>query len=268
LNIGDYVKSAVPKTLLPLFNNSLGKQLLLQKHKSSHRADLKKILDTYDFFVMFGPPNIEEIKYFVGNYKQHKIYLIPNSIPSVLPQVPPKENRILWLSRLSYKQKRADLILPFWKKVMHELPDWQFDVVGDGDAYSDLKRQIEQEEIPRITLHGKQKPDAYYKRSPIYIMTSAFEGFPNTLIEAQSYASIPVVYNNYPICSWAVKEGQSGVLIPPFKVNLMADEVIALAKNTDRQNQLMQLSLDNAKEFSIEKIGKQWIEFFNREVEE
>jgi glycosyltransferase involved in cell wall biosynthesis len=48
----------------------------------------------------------------------------------------------------------------------------------------------------------------------------------------------------------------------------MADEVIALAKNTDRQNQLMQLSLDNAKEFSIEKIGKQWIEFFNREVEE
>jgi glycosyltransferase involved in cell wall biosynthesis len=268
LNIGDYVKSAVPKTLLPLFNNSLGKQLLLQKHKSSHRADLKKILDTYDFFVMFGPPNIEEIKYFVGNYKQHKIYLIPNSIPSVLPQVPPKENRILWLSRLSYKQKRADLILPFWKKVMHELPDWQFDVVGDGDAYIDLKRQIEQEEIPRITLHGKQKPDAYYKRSPIYIMTSAFEGFPNTLIEAQSYASIPVVYNNYPICSWAVKEGQSGVLIPPFKVNLMADEVIALAKNTDRQNQLMQLSLDNAKEFSIEKIGKQWIEFFNREVEE
>jgi glycosyltransferase involved in cell wall biosynthesis len=266
LNIGDYVKAVVPKPLLPLFNNSLGKQLFLQKHKFSHCINLKKILDTYDFFVMFGAPNMEELKYFVGNYKLHKTYLIPNSIPSVLPQVPPKEKRILWLSRLSYKQKRADLILPFWKKVMLELPDWEFDVVGDGDAYSDLKRQIEQEEIPRITLHGKQKPDAYYKRSPIYIMTSAFEGFPNTLIEAQSYASIPVVYNNYPICSWAVKEGQSGVLIPPFKVNRMADEVIALAKNTDRQNQLMQSSLANAREFSIEKVGKQWIEFFNREL--
>jgi glycosyltransferase involved in cell wall biosynthesis len=97
LNIGDYVKAVVPKPLLPLFNNSLGKQLLLQKHKSSHCANLKKILDTYDFFVMFGPPNMEEIKYFVGNYKLHKTYLIPNSIPSVLPQVPPKEKRILWL---------------------------------------------------------------------------------------------------------------------------------------------------------------------------
>jgi glycosyltransferase involved in cell wall biosynthesis len=75
-----------------------------------------------------------------------------------------------------------------------------------------------------------------------------------------------VVYNNYPICSWAVKEGQSGVLIPPFEVNRMADEVIALAKNKDRQNQLMQSSLANAREFSIEKVGKQWIEFFNREL--
>jgi hypothetical protein len=58
LNIGDYVKAVVPKPPLPLFNNYLGKQLLLQKYKFSHRADLKKILDTYDFFVMFGPPNM------------------------------------------------------------------------------------------------------------------------------------------------------------------------------------------------------------------
>jgi glycosyltransferase involved in cell wall biosynthesis len=147
------------------------------------------------------------------------------------------------------------------------LPDWQFDVVGNGDAYDDLKQQIEKEQIPRITLHGKQKPDEFYRRSPIYIMTSAFEGFPNTLIEAQSYASIPVVYDNYPICSWAVKKGKSGVLIPPFKVNRMANEVIKLAKNQDRQNQLMQAALENAREFHIDNVGKQWIEFFNRKLD-
>lgn len=267
LNLEDYVKAAVPKPLQPLFNNTVGQQLLLQKHKSSHKTDLKFILDTYDYFVMFGPPNMEELKYFVGSYKLHKTHLIPNSIPSVLSDVPSKGKRILWLSRLSYKQKRADLILPFWKQVMHELPDWEFDVVGNGDAYDDLKQQIEKEQIPRITLHGKQKPDAYYKRSPIYIMTSAFEGFPNTLIEAQSYASIPVVYDNYPICSWAVKQGKSGVLIPPFKLNQMAAEVIALAKNKNRQNQLMQAALDNAKEFQIDKVGQKWISFFNRELD-
>ena len=48
----------------------------------------------------------------------------------------------------------------------------------------------------------------------------------------------------------------------------MPDEAISLAKDTDRQNQLMQSSLANAREFSIEKVGKQWIEFFNRELKE
>jgi glycosyltransferase involved in cell wall biosynthesis len=267
LNLNDYVKAAVSKPLQVLFNNVLGKSLLLKKHNLSHSKNLKYILNTYDFFIMFGQPNIEELKYFVGNYKLHKTHLISNSILSVLSETPLKEKRILWLSRLSYKQKRADLILPFWKKVMHELPDWEFDVVGNGDAYDDINQQIQQEKIPRITLHGKQKPDAFYKRSPIYIMTSAFEGFPNTLIEAQSYASIPVVYDNYPICSWALKEGQSGILIPPFKVSQMVSEVIALAKNQDRQDQLMRAALENAREFEINKVGQKWLSFFNRELE-
>ena len=242
-NLDDYLKSVVPSPLKPVFDNVLGKKLLLNRHRSRHSRDLKSILDTYDYFVMFGPPNRDELSYFVGDYKAHKTYLVPNSILSVLPEVPPKEKRILWLSRVTYKQKRADLILPFWKEVMHKLPDWQLDIVGDGDAFEDLKQQIEHEGIPRVTMYGKQTPDEYYKRSPIYIMTSAFEGFPNTLIEAQSYACIPVVYDNYPICSWVVKEGKSGVLIPPFNVDQMVNEVINLATNQNLQNEKMALSL-------------------------
>jgi hypothetical protein len=62
------------------------------------------------------------------------------------------------------------------------------------------------------------------------------------------------------------KKSQSEVLIPLFKIDRREDEVIPLAKNTDCQNQLIPSSLAGEKEFSIEKIGKQWIEFFNREL--
>ena len=262
-NLDVYLKALVPTPLQFVFNNALGKRLLLKIHKSKHGKDLKNILDTYDYFVMFGPPNMKELSYFVGNYKLDKTYLIPNSILSVLPEIPLKEKRILWLSRLSFKQKRADLILPFWKKVMDELPDWQLDIVGDGDAFEDVKLQIEKENIPRVSMYGKQPPNDYYKRSPIYIMTSAFEGFPNTLIEAQSHACIPVVYDSYTICSWAVKHGKSGILIPPFNVAQMASEVIHIAKNQTLQNKKMELSLENAREFEISNVGKLWVEFFD-----
>jgi glycosyltransferase involved in cell wall biosynthesis len=266
-NLDVYLKSVVPKSLQFGFNNVLGKKLLLNRHKSKHGNDLRNILDTYDYFVMFGPPNIDELKYFVGNYKLDKTHLIPNSILSVLPEVPLKEKRILWLSRLTYKQKRADLILPFWKKVMNELPDWQLDIVGDGDAFEDVKQKIKQEGIPRVNMYGKQPPNEYYKRSPIYIMTSAYEGFPNTLIEAQSNACIPVIYDSYPICSWVVKQGKYGILIPPFNVDKMANEVVELAKNQNMQNQKMALSLENAREFEINNVGKLWVDFFDKELQ-
>jgi glycosyltransferase involved in cell wall biosynthesis len=265
-NLDVYLKALVPKPLQFVFNNALGKKLLLKIHKSKHGKDLKNILDTYDYFVMFGPPNMKELSYFVGNYKLDKTHLIPNSILSVLLEVPLKEKRILWLSRLSYKQKRADLILPFWKKVMDELPDWQLDIVGDGDAFEDVKLQIEKENIPRVSMYGKQPPNDYYKRSPIYIMTSAFEGFPNTLIEAQSYACIPVVYDSYPICSWVVKHGKAGVLISPFDVDQMASEVLHIANNQMLQNKKMALSLENAREFEINNVGKLWVDFFDKNL--
>lgn len=266
LNIDKYLEEVVPKFLHKTIDNNAGRSLFQKIHRTRHTKILKFILDTYDNFVMFGPPNIEELKYFIGDYKLDKVRLIPNSILSVLQEVPPKEKRILWLSRLSYKQKRADLILPFWKEVMHKLPDWQFDIVGDGDAFKDLKAQIKEEEIPRVKMYGKQVPYEYYKQSPIYIMTSAFEGFPNTLIEAQSFGAIPVVYDNYPVCSWVVKEGKSGILIPPFDVNQMAKEVVGLAKDQNRQNILMQAALENAREFDLQNVGKQWLDFFDCEL--
>lgn len=267
LNIESYINSAFPKLIQPLFKNSLGKRLALISHKMKHKSDLKFILDTYDRFILFGPPNLEELKYFVGDYKLDKTHFIPNSILSVQDNIPCKENRILWLSRVTYNQKRADLILPLWKKIMHKLPEWEFDIVGEGDAFNDIKKQIETENIPRIKMYGKQTPYEYYSKSPIYIMTSAFEGFPNTLIEAQSYGCIPIVYNTYPICSWILKDGKNGILIPPYNIEKMAEGVISLANDKSRQNSLMSASLENAREFHLEKVGKKWLTFFDNELQ-
>ena len=266
LNMDDYIQGIIPKKVQFLFLNKLGRYVLFSYHKKRHAKELKFILDTYDYFVMFGPPNIDELKYFVGNYKLNKTHLIPNSILSVEDEIPKKEKRILWLSRLSYKQKRADLILPYWKKVMDKLPDWHLDIVGNGDAYNDLKKQIEKEQISRVSLYGKQVPNKFYQRSPIYIMTSAYEGLPNTILEAQSFASVPIVFDSYPICSWVVNSGVSGILIDPFDIDKMAKETVLLANDNERQNKLMEASLKNAREFQLDKVGQKWLDFFDQKV--
>ena len=264
-NLESYVKRTAPGALKHLSRNKSVQNMFLQIHRIRHRAELKKILETYDLFVMFGPPNLEELGYFIPNFDPGKIKLIPNSIPSVATTVPQKEKRILWLGRIVEHQKRAELILPVWQRVSHALPDWELDVVGDGPLLEELKRRVRQLGLERVQFHGRQIPDEFYRRAATFFMTSAFEGFPNTLVEAQSHAAIPVVFDSYPVAKWIVEDGQNGHLVDPFDVDAMAERIISLANLPERQR-FAQKSLESAHRFHIERVGQMWQELFNAEV--
>lgn len=264
-DLSGYVRRTAPRVIRPLAEVRLVQWLFLQLHRRRHRADLKRILETYDQFVMFGPPNLEELAYFVPRYDRNRIRLIPNSIPEVADVPPPKEKRILWLGRMEYAQKRAELIPEVWQRICTELPDWNLDVVGDGPALKDLKRRALDIGLPRIHFHGQQTPDKYFRRSPIFMMTSAFEGFPNTLVEAQSHASIPVIFDSYPVASWIVEDGRDGFLINPYDTDAMASRIIALANHPERQR-FAERALENARRFQVDYVGAKWQALFDAEV--
>ena len=264
-DMNGFINRALPRYLRPFFRNPLGRALLLNRHRRAHAADLQRILQTYDYFVMFGPPNLEELEYFVPGYDREKIRLVPNSIPAVADSPPRKEKRILWLGRLSRAQKQAELIPEVWRRVCERLPDWQLDVVGDGPARDEIERQVTESALPRVNFDGRQVPDDYYRRAAIFFMTSAFEGFPNTLVEAQSYAAIPVVFDSYPVVSWIVDDEKSGFLIDPFDVEAMAERIVALAKHPERER-FAEQALESARRFHIACVGQKWQELFEAEV--
>lgn len=264
-DLNGFINRAVPSFLRPLVRNSFGRAYLLNRHRQTHAADLRRILVTYDHFVMFGPPNLEELEYFVPGYDREKIRLIPNSIQEVADSPPRKEKRILWLGRLSRTQKQAELIPEVWRRVCARLPDWQLDVVGDGPDREEMERQIKESGLPRVNFYGQQIPDDYYRRAAIFFMTSAFEGFPNTLVEAQSYAAIPVVFDSYPVASWLVEDKKSGFLVEPFNVEAMADRIVDLASHPER-TRFAEQALESARRFHIDRVGARWQELFEIEV--
>lgn len=266
LNLDSYRKQIVPPRLQLLFKNKLGEFMLLQLHRSKHSCDLRRILQAYDYFVMFGEVNLKELEYFVPDYKPEKIALIPNSIPRVAASVPAKEKVILYLSRVSYHQKQAELILPLWKLIYPRLPDWRLQIVGEGDALEDLKMQLAHDQIPRTELLGKQSADPFYERAPIYFMTSSFEGFPNTVIEAQSYGAVPVIFDNYPMASSVLHHGQDGYLIKPFVLSDMADSIVTLAQQDELRSAMARNALDNATHYTIDRVGEQWVDLFEQNM--
>ena len=261
-NTRDVSKLVLPNFIFKIFDNKIGLFILLQAHRFKHKKQLKKILDLHDKFILLAPPNRDELKYFVGSYKQNKVSVISNSIPSVFNEDIKKEKIILHVGRLNIPQKRSDLLLPFWKEVCDKLKDWEFVIVGDGPYGETMRQEIIKNKIPRVKMIGYQKPEEWYKRSSIFVMTSAFEGFPNVILEAQSFGCVSLAYKSYDAISWIVNNNKDAILIEPYKIKEMSDSVLLLTKDENKLKSMAIEAKRNASKFVIDNIALDWIKLF------
>jgi glycosyltransferase involved in cell wall biosynthesis len=254
----------VPGWLFRLIDNPFGLNIFNFRHWLKHRYQLKTMLRQNDIVMLLTPPNKEELAHFVGTYPESKVRSIPNSIPRVYDDQPLKKDKIiLHVGRLDIIQKRADLLLDFWEKTYQKLPEWRFVIVGDGPYFNKLKSQIEQKQLPRIQLEGHQNPEPYFETASIFMMPSAFEGFPNVILEAQSYGVIPVAFDSYPALSWIINDQRDGLLSKPFDTKSMAEQIIGLASHNKKMDEMKKAALINAKHFTIEEVGRQWMDLFH-----
>lgn len=265
-NVKDIVKREVPRPLNSWLASDFLKWLPLLHHKIKHRHTLKAILDAHHITLLYTPPNYDELVYFLKPNDLNGKYLdfMPNPVMKVCEQVPEKEKVILHVGRINVPQKRSDLLLDFWEEIHKQLPDWRFQIVGQG-PYSDiLAADLKKRGLPRVELLGYRKPEKYYRKASIFMMPSAYEGFPNTVIEAQSFGCPVVAFNSYAALGWIVNNDKDSLLIRPYDIKEMGDKCIELVKQENRLTKFQGSALINARRFSIEEIGEKWIYLLKR----
>ena len=261
-NTRDVMQQMLPAWGFRLLNNKLGIFSAQMRHWIKHRRELKEIINQHDKFILLAPPNREELVYFIGDYKPEKVDAIPNSIPEVHRGKLEKEKIILHVGRLNIPQKRSDLLLDFWEHTHEKLPDWEFIIVGDGPYSEILKEDLLERKLPRVKLEGYKKPEPYFKKAAIFMMPSAYEGFPNTILEAQSFGCSTLAYASYAALNWIVNDGKDAYLSEPYDAKQMAKHAVMLGLNADELLQSQQLALSNAERFTIDKVGETWINYF------
>jgi glycosyltransferase involved in cell wall biosynthesis len=103
-----------------------------------------------------------------------------------------REKRLLWIGGF-HPIKQPELLLD----IAEQLPDLQFDVVGDGNNESEYVQRLRSraKSIPNVYLHGAV-PHAhvqpFFRRTSALICTSHAEGFPNIFLEAWCHG-LPIV---------------------------------------------------------------------------
>jgi len=196
---------------------------------------------------------------FLSKYNE-KIVAINNpfSKPDININTLKKENIILFVGRLNIMQKRIDLLLEIWLKLNKKLSDWQFWVVGDGPERLFMENFCKDNDMINVKFFGKRKPDEFYKRAKILHFTSAYEGFGNVLVEAQSYGCVPILFNSYSSAEDIVTHNENGILITPFDIDEFVDKTLELISNPLKLEEMKFNAFNSIDKFSYDKTYKKW----------
>ena len=153
-----------------------------------------------------------------------------------------KENLIVFVGRLSHKDKRPERVLLIWEKIMNKLPNWHVEIWGDGDEYTYLQKQIQKRKLERIELKGYiSNPKEVYQRAAILMLTSTFEGWPLVLVESQSFGTIPMAFDVVAGIRRIIgKEQEYGKLIHPFDIEEYASKLYELCVNDETRTQIQE----------------------------
>lgn len=199
-----------------------------------------------------------------GGVVQEKIHVIPD--PLVLPEqsLQKKQNKVLFVGRLTAEPKRVDRLLRIWKSIQSEVKDWELQIVGDGDQRRNLEKMAAQLMLRNVSFCGFQDPAIYYGSAPILCLTSTYEGFGMVLVEAMSYGVVPISFRSSDAIESVIDQGVNGLIIDSYDEDRFARELLSLMKEESRRTIMSQKAKEKVLDFELEKIGQKWLNLISK----
>lgn len=124
-------------------------------------------------------------------------------------------------------------------RVLAAVPQAHFVIVGSGELEERLRQQAQQAGVAhRVHLVGWQEEIcSCYEAFDLFVLPSLWEGCPYTLLEAMGCGRA-VVVTRVAGCSDIVREGETGLLVPPAQPEALAEALIALAQDPSRRQEM------------------------------
>lgn len=194
----------------------------------------------------------------------NKLYVLPNATDLPADVVLEKQKEIVFVGRLTHRDKRVDRLLRIWSIAQPLLPEWTLRIVGSGGDENNLKQLCKKLSLQKVTFEGhSDNVKKYLDRAAILCLTSSFEGWGLCIAEAQANAVVPILFNSYAAASALVSTPLQGVLIKPFDEKSYATALVNLATDTERRRKMQQEVLAKSKEYSVDHCGRHWLQMLD-----
>ena len=203
-----------------------------------------------------------------GQKVMAKSCVIPNAfIPTgVIPNVKSKQNKcIVSVGRFVY-EKRYEILIQAFAKVHSKHPDFKLVLYGEGpyrSIYEELINNLKLNQFIEMPGYTKNSMSAI-KDASVFVLSSLYEGMPNTLIEALA-VGIPCVATN---CTpggpdYLTRHGSAGLLVPIDDVNAMSEAICLIIESPELASELSRKGKEVVRLLDPNKISNMWLSLFN-----
>ena len=208
--------------------------------------------------------------------REDKIHVIRNGIdlrpfdnasPSLRNTLPENPPIVGLIGRLSV-EKGVDIFLHAAAHVLAELPSTKFVVVGEGPDRDKLESLIDSLKLRQSVAMLGRRDDmpSVYASLNIMVSASRQEGLPMAILEGMA-SSLSIIATPVGGVPAMVRDGQTGVMVPPEDAALLASAIVALLQDPTRRERLGRAARKLIEdEFSADRMTADYLRVYEEAV--
>lgn len=157
-------------------------------------------------------------------------------------------------------QKNPLLALEMLKEVYKKTQNFEVEFWGGGFLYEDMEKYVSENNLGDFIKinNGTTNAEDVFRRNDLMIMTSTFEGFPLTVIEAASLSVPSLIFDFGDGSRECVKDGVSGYIIEKDNKQMFIDTLCEIISNKEKLAELKKGAYLYSETFEKQKIKEKW----------
>lgn len=151
-------------------------------------------------------------------------------------------------------------------RVVREVPDARFVILGDGELRESLERQIKELGLERHVILGGFRDDVIglIKSFDLFVMSSVTEGLGTSILDAMACAKAVVGTRTGGIPE-AIRDHDTGLLVPPHDEAALAGAILSLLKDPGLRARMAASGRQRAAEhFGVDRMVSETLGVYER----
>ena len=184
----NYAKNIIKRKIMAFFLKKADKIVV---NSNDFKKEFKKFFNLETIIIYNLIEKINDLKKFSKKMKNENFFSSSKKILNILS-----------IGRLVHQKDQITILKAL--NLIKNKKKFKFYLIGKGNEYTNLKRFIDNNKLNKQVkiLNFKSNVYPYYKKADIFVLSSLYEGLPNTLIEALSFG-VPIISSN---CKTGPKE--------------------------------------------------------------